>query len=162
MIRVEQVIEVLVIQPHDRILDLRSGDGETCRKLAGMVPEGLVVGLETSGDLLQKARAASRNIDNLMFLNAGAEEIPWKEDFFSQAISRESLSYHPEPLRLLREIHRVLAPGGRFFMFRDGADSCHWVELFQNAGFQKAGDRAGPSGSLLVVGEKLTPTTSAG
>ena len=154
----EQVMEVMAIQPHDRILDLRCGEGEICRKLAGLVPEGLVVGLETSDEIVRRARAASQAIDNLMFLNAALVEIPWKPDFFSHAISMECLSCPAEPVRLLREVHRVLAPGGRLFMFRDGTDSRHWVELFQEAGFQKVEDRPGASTSL-VVGEKQSHTT---
>lgn len=160
----EQTIELMSLGPRDRILDLGCGDGWTCRRLARMVPEGLVVGLDVSDEMVRLARLASRDMDNIMFLNAGVAGIPWKEDFFSHVISVEAFYYFPDPLQALREAHRVLAPSGRFFMlinlYADNVDSLAWVDqlgvsaavlsaaqwrqLCQDAGFQNVGERRIP------------------
>ena len=160
----EQTIELMAIGPSDRILDLGCGDGWTCRRLARLVPEGLVVGLDISDEMVFRARAASRDLDNVMFLHGGAEEIPWKEDFFSHILSVESFYYFPDPASALRQAYRVLVPTGRLFMlinlYADNADSlacvdplkvpvrvlsaAQWTQLFREARFQNLEDRRIP------------------
>ena len=157
----EKTIALMGIGAGDRILDLGCGNGWACRRLAPMVPEGLVVGLDISDEMVRQARALSLDLDNVLFLSSGAEGIPWKEDFFSHVLSVESFYYYPDPARALRETHRVLAPGGRFFMlinlYGDNADSLQWVEqlkvpvtvlsaaqwagFFREAGFQNVEER---------------------
>lgn len=160
----ERTIELMAIGPHDRILDLGCGVGWASRRLARMAPEGLVVGVDISDEMVRQARAASRDLENVMFLTGEAAEIPWKEDFFSHALSVEAFYYFPEPAAALREVYRVLAAGGRFFMLinlcTDNPDSLEWVDklrvsvtvlsaaqwkqLFQEAGFQNVEDRRIP------------------
>ncbi len=152
----EKTIEQMGIGPKDRILELGCGVGWACRRLAGLAPEGVVVGLDNSDEMIRQARAASSDLDNILFLCSGAEEIPWKEDFFSHTLSIESFYYYPDPVRALRETYRVLAPGGRFFvlinLYADNAESlrwvdqlkvpvkvlsaAEWVQLFREAGFE--------------------------
>ncbi|MBI4463217.1 MAG: methyltransferase domain-containing protein [Acidobacteria bacterium] len=48
----------------------------------------------------------------MRFLCASAEEIPWQENFFSQALAVESLFYFENLEKALREIGRVMSPGG--------------------------------------------------
>jgi len=153
----EKTIEQMGIGSKDRILELGCGVGWACRRLACLVPEGLVVGLDISDEMIHQARAASCGQDNILFICSGAEEIPWKEDFFSHALSVESFYYYPDPVQALRETFRVLAPAGRLFMlinlYSDNAESlqwvqqlkapvkvlsaAEWVQLFREAGFEK-------------------------
>ncbi len=160
----ERTIDLMAIGPRDRILDLGCGDGWTCRRLAAMAPEGLVVGLDVSDEMVRLARIASRDLDNVIFLNVGVTRIPWKEDFFSHAISVEAFYFFPDPRQALREVLRVLAPSGRFFMlinlYADNADSlvwadrlgvpvtvlpaAEWRQLFDEAGFRNIEDRQVP------------------
>jgi ubiquinone/menaquinone biosynthesis C-methylase UbiE len=94
--------------PNDRILHYPCGDGSLCRKIAALVPLGVAIGLDAD-DAVRAARAASLDVDNVMFIPCDGHEIPWKEDFFSHVIvGNQELP--------LREIVRVLAEGGRAFL----------------------------------------------
>jgi ubiquinone/menaquinone biosynthesis C-methylase UbiE len=98
--------DTLNLSPADRVLVYPCGDGALCREIAAQVPVGVVIGLDPSDDNVRAARAASRDVDNIMFLCADLSEIPWKAQYFSHAIIPASVSD-------LSEVERVMAEGGR-------------------------------------------------
>jgi SAM-dependent methyltransferase len=61
------------------------------------------------------------------------EAIPWGSGFFTTVLSVESAYYWPDPARGLREIFRVLSPGGAAWIlinyYRDNPHSHQWGEL---------------------------------
>lgn len=71
---------------------------------------------------------------NLEFLVGGADRIPWEDGFFAKAISVESAYYWPDPACGIREIFRVLAPGGSAWIlieyYRDNPYCHQWGEVF--------------------------------
>jgi ubiquinone/menaquinone biosynthesis C-methylase UbiE len=98
-------LSLLTISPNSRILHYPCGDGSLCAEIAPLLPLGVAIGLDTD-DNVRAARAAWRDLDNVMFIPCDGHEIPWKEDFFSCVIvGNQDLP--------LREIQRVLAEGGR-------------------------------------------------
>jgi len=109
---VEDMISQMNVQPRDRILEIGCGEGWASRDLAALVPDGMVVGLDVSDEMVRKARAGSAACDNLLVVWGEAESIPWQEKFFSKAICVESFYYFENPESALGEIHRVLSPGG--------------------------------------------------
>lgn len=150
------VVEKMRLAPADNVLDVGCGAGWLSRRLAGMVPEGRVVGMDVSDEMVRRARRASVGHDNLLFVVGEAGEIPWDANFFTHAISVESAYYWPEPLAGLREIYRVLREGGAAWVlinyYRDNPH-CHqwaqhyavpahllsgeeWAGLFREAGFE--------------------------
>ncbi|MBI1956714.1 MAG: methyltransferase domain-containing protein [Acidobacteria bacterium] len=109
---VEDVMQRMNVQPRDRILEVGCGEGWAARLLAPLVPEGLVVGLDVSDAMIRKARAQSAVLENILLLWADAEEIPWQEKFFTKVLCIETFYYLEHPEKALREIYRVLSPGG--------------------------------------------------
>ena len=102
-------LAALSLRSNDRILHYPCGDGSFCRAIAELVPLGVVIGLDPGDDNVRAARAAARDVDNVMFVPCDGREIPWKEDFFSHVVvGNQDLP--------LREIQRVLAEGGRAFL----------------------------------------------
>jgi ubiquinone/menaquinone biosynthesis C-methylase UbiE len=143
------------IAPTDNILDVGCGAGWLSRILARQVPEGRVVGMDISDEMIHRARESSVALENLAFIVGGVDEIPWESNFFSRAISVESSYYWPDPAKGIREIFRVLADGGSAWIvinfYRDNPH-CHqwatelkipthllsaaeWSHLFRDAGF---------------------------
>jgi ubiquinone/menaquinone biosynthesis C-methylase UbiE len=69
-------------------------------------------GLDLSGDLLARARARVAGRDNVALCCGNAEELPWPGGTFD-AVYGSSVLHHLDLGRALREIHRVLKPGGQ-------------------------------------------------
>lgn len=102
----------MTFRPNDKILDLGCGAGWLCGILADKVPQGQVVGMDVADQMVRHARRRYAERVNMMFVIAGAEDIPWDENFFNHAVSVESAYYWPDPAQAFREILRVLQPAG--------------------------------------------------
>jgi arsenite methyltransferase len=149
------VIEKMQLAETDNVLDVGCGSGWLARRLARLVPAGRVIGMDISDEMIRVARRTSQEFENVMFFTGEVGEIPWEGNFFSQAISVESSYYWPDPGAGIKELFRVLRPGGRAWTlinyYRDNLH-CHqwgellavkthllsaeeWSELFHEAGF---------------------------
>jgi ubiquinone/menaquinone biosynthesis C-methylase UbiE len=133
----EQTLPLMNLKAGHRVLDLGCGAGWATRMLANMVsggPEGSgqVVGLDLSDHMVRRARSASRHLDNVMFIWASAQQIPWEENYFEKVFSVESFYYFPDQDRVLAELFRVMAPMGELFLllnlYRDNPPSLTWVD----------------------------------
>jgi SAM-dependent methyltransferase len=131
---VKPTLDLMRIAPEENILDVGCGAGWLSRVLAQRAPEGRVAGMDISDEMLRRARRASVDYDNLVFILGEVAEIPWEESFFTKVISVESSYYWPDPAKGVREIYRVLRDGGSFWnvinYYRDNAHCHQWGEVF--------------------------------
>jgi arsenite methyltransferase len=158
------VLELMQIGPPDAILDLGCGSGWLCRRLARLVPQGSVVGIDLSARMVRRARGLSTGYPNLIFLEGAADRIPCRAGAFNKLISIESAYYWPDPGASVREIFRVLALKGSVWIlinyYRENPHSHQWGSivkvrthllsageweaLFRQAGFTNVGHRLIP------------------
>ncbi len=96
------------------VLDCGCGPGSITIGLAEIVAPGEVVGLDIEPRQLEAARrlAAERAIPNIRFERGSVYELPFADATFDVAVAHFVLEHVSDPLRALREIRRVLRPGG--------------------------------------------------
>ncbi len=109
---VAPVLPLMELKPDDHVLDLGCGSGWLCRRIARLVPKGHVLGVDIAAEMLRRAEAASRQYSNLNFKEGAADRIPCESDSVDKIISVESSYYWPDPAAGVREMFRVLRPGG--------------------------------------------------
>ena len=103
------------VQPGQRVLDVGCGTGYFARLLARAVgPDGLVVGIDPSTEMIAHARRKAGRAGNCQFRVGTAESLDFPDDHFEVVVSSLVLHHLPEDLRVpaLREMRRVLRPGG--------------------------------------------------
>ena len=98
------------------VLDLATGPGEPALTLASLVgPKGKILGIDPIPEMVAAARRAAERLGttNTQFQVAFADHLPFPDNTFDAAVSRFGVMFFPAPLDAIREILRVLKPGGK-------------------------------------------------
>jgi SAM-dependent methyltransferase len=106
-----RVADAAGIQPGDRVLDVACGTGVLTREAARRAgPTGAITGLDLSPEMLAVAAPLSHG---LRWQQGSAEALPFADQSFDAVVSQFGLMFFPDPVAGLREMMRVLVPGGR-------------------------------------------------
>ena len=120
----ELVVQGAALSPGLHVLDIASGTGEPSLTVAAAVaPHGRVVATDLLLEMLEIAQenAASRGIKNIEFRAADAEQLPFPDRHFDRVTCRFGIMFIPDIQKALREMRRVLKPGGRVSFVTWGA-----------------------------------------
>jgi ubiquinone/menaquinone biosynthesis C-methylase UbiE len=132
---VAPTIALMNLQATDRVLDVGCGSGWLARRLAALVPDGSVTGIDVSDEMVRRAQRTCAGVPNARFKRGTAEEIPALAKAFNHAISVESAYYWHDPARGMEEIFRVLRAGGSAWVlinfYRDNPHCHQWQEHYQ-------------------------------
>jgi ubiquinone/menaquinone biosynthesis C-methylase UbiE len=112
----ERLRAVLRPDPGERLLEIGPGTGYYTLDMAEWLgPEGRVEIFDLQQDFLDHTmrRAAERGLANVVPTQGDATDLPYEEASIDAVILTAVLGEIPEPAAALREIHRVLKPGGR-------------------------------------------------
>jgi trans-aconitate 2-methyltransferase len=109
----EEVLALLDLKGNERILDVGCGNGKTTAEIAARVPQGAVVGVDASADMIAFAAAHSALHANLQFVVADARHLPYQHEF-DLVVSFNALHWIPVPEQdlALRSIRAVLKDAG--------------------------------------------------
>ncbi|RMG20762.1 MAG: methyltransferase domain-containing protein [Deltaproteobacteria bacterium] len=125
----EQVARVLDHAPAGvrAVLDLGCGPGVSTFVLAERLPDAAeVVGIDFSGEMIRRARRhhlrRHAELRHLRFLEADVTDLPFDAGRFDLAVGHSFLYLLPEKERALREIRRVLRPGGHLVLMEPNAE----------------------------------------
>ena len=111
-----RAVELSGIGPGDRVLDICAGTGELAFILARTVgPRGSVVATDFCEQMLAMARKKMNGSHgNLSFTLADAKDLPFSDNSFDAVTVAFGMRNIPDTILALREIRRVLRPGGQF------------------------------------------------
>jgi arsenite methyltransferase len=112
--RRQAIMRALNLKTGERVLDVGSGPGHQVLEMSPMVgPTGKVDGVDISKSMLQIARSRCDSISNIEFHEGDVVGLPFPEGTFNAVMSSMVFEYLPDVPGALKEVHRVLKPGGR-------------------------------------------------
>jgi trans-aconitate 2-methyltransferase len=139
-----EVLALLHFRGNERVLDIGCGDGRVTSEIASRVPNGSVVGVDASNDMITFATAHAAR-PNLHFQVANAANLPFHNEF-DLIVSCNALHWLCDPDPPLRSIHAAMKPTAhaQLRLVPDGErksletvleetrKSSRWANYFQN------------------------------
>ena len=112
-----QMVEMLKLQGHERVLDLACGTGDITFAEAAQLPRGDAVGLDITSGMIKIAneKREQMGVKNVRFDLADIMQMPYQNAEFDHVTAGYALRNVPDIPGALLEIKRVLKPGGRFY-----------------------------------------------
>lgn len=108
------LVDTAALRPGERVLDVACGTGVVARLAAERVgTTGTVAGLDLNPGMLAVARSVAPPTVSIEWHEASAEAMPLPDQAFDVVICQMGLQFVPDKRAALREMRRVLAPGGR-------------------------------------------------
>lgn len=116
----DEVIARLALQPADHVLDVGCGEGKITARIAERVPEGRVVGVDSSVEMIRFANERfGTNPGRLCFEVMDASQLTFRNEF-DAVFSNAALHWVEDHAPVLRGIHSALREGGRVCMQMGG------------------------------------------
>ena len=141
-----------------RVLDVATGTAAVAIELARANPQRTVVGVDQSPQMLAVARVRARGLP-IELVEGRAESLPFADADFDALTFTYLLRYVHDPLATMRELARVVRPGGVVAMLEFGLPHGVWKplwELYVRVGLPAAGAIVSPG--WHEVGRFLGPS----
>jgi ubiquinone/menaquinone biosynthesis C-methylase UbiE len=133
--------EHVAIQPDAIVLDVGCGGGGAVRILARAASRGKVCGVDHSEDVLPTARRINRALikqGRVEIKQGHASDLPFPDDTFDLATAFETTMFWPSLVDDLREVRRVLKPGGILLIANEAYAGARFEE--RNARWSRLAD----------------------
>ncbi len=110
------VLSLLELGRGDHVLEIGFGSGSDIQRVAVRVPEGFVAGIDHSKSMVQLAASKNRvaiGAGHVRLSQGSATDLPYESDSFDVVFAINVAQFWDQPIKVAREIRRVLKPSGR-------------------------------------------------
>ena len=140
----------VAVGEHDTVLDVGCGGGRTVSKLAAIVTQGKICGVDYSSESVAVATRINKqwiDVGRVEIREASVSELPFSKGVFDLVTAVETHFWWPDLRADMREVLRVLKPGGTLIIIAE-------VYRGANTSTSKLAEKYLPSGmKLLSVNE---------
>lgn len=133
----DKLLKMAALKPGESILETACGTGLVTFRIAEAVrPSGEVIATDLSEEMINLAKKESdkkRELENVnvTYIRMDAEKLEFEDNRFDTTICALGLMYIPDPVQSLKEMYRVLKPGGRALIAIWGErKNCGWADIF--------------------------------
>ena len=157
-------IDLMNVQSGDCVLDVGCGGGMAVKLLSDRAPAGFVAGVDYSEEMVRQAtrRNDGRVQQGQVAIELGnAMALPYRDASFDKACAIETFYFWPDPVRGLREVRRVLKPGGQIAIALEmSKESSAQKSPLQKYFSQRYADRSAGLGMSICSGPELVQMLS--
>ncbi|KAK6205091.1 methyltransferase [Scheffersomyces amazonensis] len=109
-----------ILKPDFKILDVGSGPGTITIDFANYVPEGSVIGVEPTAELIERANEEKAKkeeetgvkLENVTFQDGSIYSLPFEDNTFDVVHAHQVVIHLQDPVAALKELRRVVKVGG--------------------------------------------------
>src|SRR4030095_4464433 len=131
----DKLLEMANLQPGEKLIDIACGTGLVTFPAAEKLgPNGFVLATDISDGMVRicAETAKEKKITTIQFKRMDAEQLEVPDEEYDVALCALGLMYLPDPIKALKEMYRVIKPGGRAVAAVWGQrDHCGWAEIFE-------------------------------
>lgn len=121
-------------------LDIATGGGHVTKALSPHVAQ--VFSTDLTLEMLETAKKhLDQTCNNVSYVLADSEALPFLNESFDIVVCRIAAHHFPNPDRFIREVNRVLKPGGKFLLIDNVSPEDHQLDAFINK-VEKLRDRS--------------------
>ena len=106
------IVKLLNPKPDSSLLDVGCGSGILIQKLLSLNRNMKLYGLDITPKMVEVAKRKSENESSVEIALGSAIKMPYKNNSFDYVTCASSFHHHPDPLQSVKEMVRVLKPGG--------------------------------------------------
>jgi ubiquinone/menaquinone biosynthesis C-methylase UbiE len=136
------------VQPHEQVLDIGCGLGQTTCEAARVARAGSVLGVDISEPAIERARelARARGVPNVTFERADAQVYRFPQERFDLVMSRFGTMFFQDPVAAFANVGRALCPAGRLVMMVWQADERNEWDVAIRQSLAGTGESAATAG----------------
>lgn len=134
---------LLDVTPNDSVLEVGFGPGVIIQRLSELATAGQVAGIDPSREMVEQARARNATAvqsGRVDLRHGSIESLPFDDNSFDKALAINSMQVWPDAVVGLREMRRVMKPGGKIaigFTRHSGQPNKGLTDTLNAAGFTK-------------------------
>ena len=154
----------LSMKPDSVVLDIGCGGGAAVKLLAARVSKGRVWGIDHSWDMVNLARQVNKRLiksGQVVVDHGSVSDLPYADEMFDVVTAFETIEFWPNLSGDLKEVKRVLKPGGQLLVVNRHSDrekDSKWMEFLQIRTSEEYRERLGDKGYVdISVDDRSRP-----